>query len=186
MKMKVTDASLIIHQYTRDQWLKWGYEVKATATRSWPSTDDKAVSYRTQSVFSVYFFTSSIKIQDIFHIFQGFYVFTGLFLANILCSSLVRHSKFKHTAKILSNGNLPLVWYSFYHFPRNIRVTVPWRVVITKCCQRSLRCQELEGDQIIGEVLAEFEPEHFICRRTGRAVFLCNRYIDFLDEDIGV
>ena len=46
--------------------------------------------------------------------------------------------------------------------------------------------QELEGDEVIGEVLAEFEAEHLAGLRTRGAVLLSDRHVDLLDENLGV
>ena len=46
--------------------------------------------------------------------------------------------------------------------------------------------QELEGDEVVGEVLAEFEAEHLAGLRTGGAVLLSDRHVDLLDENLGV
>lgn len=46
--------------------------------------------------------------------------------------------------------------------------------------------QKLERDQVVWEVLAEFEPDHLACLVTAGAVLCPDRHVDLLDEDIGV
>lgn len=122
---------------------QWSYGVKAMGvlllsnvfSRFWDETDVIFFSF----LFSLIHFTCSIENQGVFHKFQGFHIFTGWFVAHVLFSILMRHTKFKHTAEIFSNGYLPLVWYACNQFSVNTGVTVPWCVVITQGGRSLLR-----------------------------------------------